>query len=122
MSVLQGIRSSVKDAFSTLKSMGLCRQVVYKVFVEGSYNATTGERASSYSQIDISAIITEFTDQEVKAGIATRRDRRVLILAENLSGYSISEQDAINFDGKDWNLFKSEKDPTSTVFEFFAKG
>lgn len=123
MSLISTIKKDVKKAMELMSRQDFCKGITYKSFIESEYDPACGEKVDSFSSIFIErAIIISFSDEEVNSGIATRKDRRVLILAEDLGEINPKMSDLLNFDNRDWAISKSDPDPLLITYEFYAVG
>src|SRR5919109_5264945 len=99
MGLLTTVRSAAALAFDIIGD--LKQSVTYHHQTTTTYNATTGAVTRGESTQTIQAVVHEFSHREVDGQAIRPTDRRLLILAADLSG-APTRQDRVLLDSQSW--------------------
>jgi len=108
------IQNAASSAFSALGDIPL--SVTYTQVSSGGYNTTTGAATETTITSTLTALITKFEEERITAGQAQSTDRQALILGKDVD-FTPKPQDRLNFESKDYEVYKVEHDPVTAIFK-----
>tara|TARA_R100000734_G_C3281281_1_gene74836 strand:+ start:263 stop:625 length:363 start_codon:yes stop_codon:yes gene_type:complete len=118
MGLRSAIQSATNSAFNALGDIPT--SVTYTQVSAGGYNATTGATTETTLELTLTALITKYEQENINAGLAQTTDRQMLIPGKDLS-ITPKPQDRVNFDSRDYEVYKVERDPVTALYKLHIR-
>ncbi len=107
-------RSLADSVFQAIT--GVTKKAKYHKFTGGAYQSSTGSVGSSVETYNVTVIVNDFRRSEIDGEQVLVEDKEILLPANQISSFSPSANDIVQFDQKLWQVVSVQTDAVEAVY------